>query len=62
MPICTSLLMVYAHSHFEWALLDDMTQYFFAINIGLVAGLAQQLGYQKMRRNTPLFNNTGDRT
>jgi O-antigen ligase len=39
------LLMVYLHSSFEWILLTFQPQYFLAISLGLVAGLAQQLGY-----------------
>jgi O-antigen ligase len=44
--LAISLITVYLHSYFEWALLSDMAQYLFAINIGMVAGLAQQLGHR----------------
>jgi O-Antigen ligase len=40
-----ALLMVYIHSAFEWILLLFEAQYLLAIDLGLVAGLAQQLGY-----------------
>ena len=39
------LLVVYIHSFFEWIFVLSETQYMFAMQIGLVAGLAQQLGY-----------------
>jgi O-antigen ligase len=39
------LLIVYIHSLFEWIFVFLETQYLFALNIGLVAGLATQLGY-----------------
>src|SRR5262249_39586605 len=40
-----ALLVVYIHSFFEWIFLLPDTQYIFAVTVGLVAGLAQQLGY-----------------
>jgi O-Antigen ligase len=40
-----ALLTVYIHCFFEWVFVDFQTQYMFALNVGLVAGLAQQLGY-----------------
>ncbi len=40
-----SLLTVYVHSFFEWALATFPAQYMFALTCGLVAGVAQQLGY-----------------
>ena len=43
--IGVGLLIVYIHSYFEWIFVRSETQYMFAIQIGLVAGLAQQLGY-----------------
>lgn len=42
--LATSLLIVYVHSYFEWIFLTDQIQYLFAINIGLIAGLAAQMG------------------
>ena len=41
----TSLLIIYIHSYFEWVLFYTQAQYIFAMTIGMVAGLAQQLGY-----------------
>lgn len=40
-----ALLIVYVHSYFEWALMTLEVQYFWAMTLGMVAGLAQQLGY-----------------
>jgi O-antigen ligase len=40
-----AMLIVYIHSYFEWVFITYPPQYMFAINAGLVAGLAQQLGY-----------------
>ena len=40
-----ALLMVYIHSFFEWIFVTFEPQYLFALEVGLVAGLAQQLGY-----------------
>jgi O-antigen ligase len=40
-----SLLTVYSHSFFEWVFLELDTQYMFAANVGLIAGLALELGY-----------------
>lgn len=39
------LLIVYIHSYFEWIFITFSAQYIFALELGLVAGLAQQLGY-----------------
>ena len=40
-----SLLTVYLHSCFEWIAITFPAQYMFALTSGMVAGLAQQLGY-----------------
>ena len=40
-----SLLVVYIHSYFEWIFITFSAQYMFALEAGLVAGLATQLGY-----------------
>jgi hypothetical protein len=40
-----SLFIVYIHSYFEWVFITFSAQYMFALNVGLVAGLATQLGY-----------------
>jgi len=48
-----SLLMVYTHSYFEWIFVMFQTQYMFALDAGLVAGIALQLGYWRSpARNT----------
>lgn len=41
------LLIVYTHCYFEWAFLLFEPQYIFALELALVANLAQQLGYWK---------------
>jgi hypothetical protein len=41
----TALLVVYIHAAFEWIFLTVEVQYLFAMSVGMVAGLAQQLGY-----------------
>jgi O-antigen ligase len=38
-------LLVYIHSYFEWIFVTFQIQYVFAIMVGLVGGLATQLGY-----------------
>lgn len=40
-----SLFIVYVHSYFEWVFITFAPQYMFALDAGLVAGLAAQLGY-----------------
>jgi hypothetical protein len=42
-------LLLYLHSLFEWIFVTAEAQYMFAMQIGLVAGLAQQLGYWPTR-------------
>jgi O-antigen ligase len=39
------LLLVYLHSFYEWIFINFGVQYIFAVSAGLIAGLAQQLGY-----------------
>jgi O-antigen ligase len=41
----TALLLVYVHSGFEWIFLTFEPQYLFVMELGMVAGVAQQLGY-----------------
>ena len=41
----TSLLIIYVHSYFEWVFLTIQIQYLFAMTVGMVAALAQQMGY-----------------
>lgn len=40
-----ALLVVYIHCYFEWNFLTFEPQYMFMLELGLVAGVAQQLGY-----------------
>ena len=42
-----SLFVVYLHSMYEWIFITFQIQYLFGVTVGLVAGLAQQLGYWK---------------
>jgi O-antigen ligase len=42
-----AFLTIYIHCYFEWILLHFIPLYLFAITSGMVAGLAQQLGYWK---------------
>jgi O-Antigen ligase len=46
----TSLLLVAVHSLFEWGLFLSSVQYSCAMIMGMVAGLAQQLGYWRSAR------------
>ena len=50
-----AMLTVYIHSNFEWVFITFEPQYLFAMDMGLVAGLAQQLGYwqRPYRKNIP---------
>jgi O-antigen ligase len=41
-----ALMVVYLHSFYEWVFITSTFQYFLAIEAGMIAGLAQQLGYQ----------------
>ena len=43
------LLIIYVHSYFEWIFVTFTPQYMFALDAGLVAGLATQLGYWPAR-------------
>jgi O-antigen ligase len=43
--LATSLLIAYIHSYFEWIFFTDQIQYIFAIDVGIIAGFADQLGY-----------------
>ena len=45
-----SLLVVYIHSFFEWIFITFSAQYMFALNAGLIAGLATELGYWRKLR------------
>jgi O-antigen ligase len=45
------LLTVYSQSFLEWVFLTYMPQYMFALEVGMVAGLAQQLGFWRRPRS-----------
>ena len=53
------LLIVYLHSFYEWIFITFQAQYLFAITAGMIAGLAQQLGY--WRRTSVIQINPGER-
>jgi O-antigen ligase len=46
----TALAMVAIHAFYEWVLLVAASQYLLAINLGLIAGLARQMGYWRRKR------------
>jgi O-antigen ligase len=41
----TTLVIFYIHCYFEWIFFSDQVQYLFAMTVGIIAGVAQQLGY-----------------
>ena len=45
-----ALLIVYLHSFYEWVFVSFEIEYMFAATMGLVAGLAQELGYWRSAR------------
>ena len=48
--IGTALLIVYLHALFEWIFVSAEVQYLFFTDIGLLSGLAMQLGYRRKGR------------
>ena len=46
-----ALLVVYIHSLFEWVFIINQSQYMFALTVGSIAGLAEQLGYWRQSAN-----------
>jgi O-antigen ligase len=52
-----ALMIVYLHSFYEWVFITYTFQYFLAIEAGMIAGLAHQLGYQNdiVRRRTQIL-------
>lgn len=48
-----SLLILYIHCYYEWIFFLAAVQYIFAINLGLIAGLTQQLGYWRKAEDEP---------
>jgi O-antigen ligase len=49
-----ALLVVYIHSFEEWIFVTFDVQYLFAIVIGLIAGLTQELGYWRAKTGAPI--------
>ena len=47
-----SLLAVYIHSYFEWIFITFTGQYLFALQTGVITGLARQLGYWRPNRES----------
>jgi len=45
-----SLVIVYAHSYFEWIFLAAPVQYVFVMMLGVIAGTIEQMGTQKKSR------------
>ncbi|WP_426424841.1 O-antigen ligase family protein [Bradyrhizobium genosp. A] len=43
--LAVALLVVEVHGLFEWVMIKSIVQYMFALEFGMVAGLAMQLGY-----------------
>jgi len=48
-----ALITTYVHSFFEWVFITHHTLYFFAMICGLIAGLANQLGYWPVHVSRP---------
>lgn len=51
MGLGVSLLIVYMHCFYEWIIVDYQFQYALALQVGMVAGLAQQLQYWRVTRS-----------
>jgi len=54
-----ALLVVYVHSWFEWIFVILQVQYLFAIVVGMVGGLAMQLGYWRQPHAREHTNKAG---
>lgn len=48
-----SLTIVSIHCFYEWVFMDYLVQVMFAINAGMIAGLAQQISREKSKRRKP---------
>jgi O-antigen ligase len=48
-----SLAVVYLHSLYEWVFVVHYLQYFFAVEAGLIVGLAKQVGYGRAPITSP---------
>lgn len=56
-----TLLVVGLHNAYEWIFMIYNVQYLFGITAGLVAGLAEQLGYGRMQQQAAVIGNSGMR-
>jgi O-antigen ligase len=54
----TALLIVYIHAYFEWVLFLTQAQYMLAMTTGMIAGLAQEMGYWRSAQVPGLALNT----
>lgn len=45
-----ALITVYLHSFYEWIFITFQVQYIFAATVGMIAGVAQQVGYWSTRQ------------
>jgi hypothetical protein len=54
------LSAVYIHSFFEWSLVTFQAQYMIVLTMGLVAGIAQQLGYWRPARTRKISFEASD--
>ena len=51
--IATALIVVALHSKYEWIFVTTGLEYFYALAVGMIAGIAQQMGYWAPRRRGP---------
>jgi O-antigen ligase len=51
--LATSLLVVYIHSLYEWIFFTNAIQYLFALTLGMIAGLMEQLRRSRLDLRTP---------
>lgn len=59
--LATALIVVALHSKYEWIFVTTGLEYFYAIAVGLIAGIAQQMGYwAPKRRKQPVRRRDAD--
>ena len=53
--LATALIIVALHSKYEWIFVTTGLEYFYALAVGMIAGIAQQMGYwaPKRRKQQP---------
>jgi O-antigen ligase len=56
--LAVALFVAYAHSYFEWVFITFQVQYMFAMNLGLIAGIAMQMGYWRTSHARVRFGKT----